>query len=180
MRGVLVQAEWIAHKLRSTSNSGKLARLTKAWIEEHIFNSDTNSSRGLGRGGVREIIERVFIEGAGLPNLPTKPPTDDTKSYIESQTAPVGISELRKRAAVTSIREMVDTLGDHDRLMSDCFATYPSRIYQDDTYLTKPIEAYDWLHFHDLLSSRVFGGQEWELTPISARACALFTTSSPP
>lgn len=75
---------------------------------------------------------------------------------------------------------MVDTLGDHDRLMSDCFASYPSQFYQDDIYLTKPVAAYDWLHFHDLLSSRVFASQEWELTPyLSQSVCAfhhLFAT----
>jgi chromosome transmission fidelity protein 18 len=174
MRGVLVQGEWIAHKLRSsTSSPPKAPRLTKAWVEENVLNSDTHSSRGLGRGGVREIIERVFIEGAGLPNLPTKISHEDARLCAESKTAPVGISDLRKRAAITSIREMADTLGDHDRLMTDCFSSYPSQVYQDDTCLTKPAAAYDWLHFHDLLSSRVFGGQEWELNPyLSQGVCA--------
>ncbi len=173
IRGVLVQGEWIAHKLRSTSNQAKAPRLTKSWIEENVLNSDTNSSRGLGRGGVREIIERVFIEGAGLPNLPTKISAEEARQYAESKTAPVGVSELRRHAAVTSIREMADTLGEHDRLMTDCFTTYPSQSYQDDTYLTKPVAAYDWLHFNDMLSSRVFGGQEWELTPyLSQSVCA--------
>jgi chromosome transmission fidelity protein 18 len=182
IRGVLVQAEWIAHKLRSTPHQAKAHRLTKTWLEENIFNSETHSSRGLGRGGVREVIERVFVEGAGLPNLPTKVSAEDYRQYAESKITPVGISELRKRAAITSIREMVDTLGDHERVMTDCFSTYPSQIYQDDTYLTKPVAAYDWLHFHDVLSSRVFGEQEWELTPyLSQSVCAfhhLFTSVS--
>lgn len=174
IRGVLVQCEWIAHKLRSTFQSAKPPRLTKTWIEENILNSDHHSLRGLGRGGTREIIERVFIEGAGLPNLPARASAEDAKLYGESKTAAVGISELRKRAAVTSIREMVDTLGDYDRLMTDCFTTYPSQFYQDDTYLTKPIAAYDWLHFHDMLSSRVFGGQEWELNPYLGQSVCAF------
>jgi chromosome transmission fidelity protein 18 len=173
IRGVLVQGEWIAHKLRSTSNNSKTTRLTKAWVEENVLNCETHCSRGLGRGGVREIIERLFIEGAGLPNLPTKISTEEARLFAEPKSAPVGISDLRKRAAITSIREMADTLGDHDRLITDCFSSYPSQIYQDDTYLTKPVAAYDWLHFHDLLSSRVFGGQEWELTPyLSQSVCA--------
>ena len=31
--------------------------------------------------------------------------------------------------------------------------------------LSKPNAAYDWLHFYDLCSSKVFSGQEWELQP---------------
>ena len=176
IRGMLVQAEWIAQKLRSTHNHGKVPRLTRSWIEENMLNSDRHSSRGIGGGGVRETVERVFIEGAGLPNLPTKLSTEDTGRYAESKAAPLGVSELRKRAAITSIRETIDTLGDHDRLMTDCFTTYPTQLYQDDTYLTKPVAAYDWLHFHDMVSSRIFSGQEWELNPTSARAHARFTT----
>ncbi|KAF7511875.1 hypothetical protein GJ744_003108 [Endocarpon pusillum] len=173
IRGVLVQCEWIAHKLRSASNHAKTPRLTKSWIEENILNSDSQPSCGRSRGGTREIVERVFIEGAGLPNLPTKSSAEDAKVYAESNTAPIGVSELRKRAAVASIREMVDTLGDHDRLTTDCFTIYPTESYQDDPYLTKPIAAYDWLHFHDMLSSRVFNGQEWELNPyLSQSVCA--------
>lgn len=173
IRSVLVQGELVARKLRSTSNHAKAQRLTKAWVDENVLSSNNYSSRGLGRGGVREITERVFTEGAGLPNLPTKTSTENARLYAESKTTPIGISELRKRAAVTSIREMVDTLGDYDRLMTDCFTTYPSRVYQDDTYLTKPAAAYDWLHFHDMLSNRVFGGQEWELNPyLGQSACA--------
>jgi chromosome transmission fidelity protein 18 len=45
----------------------------------------------------------------------------------------------------------------------DCFTAYPSQPYQDDTFLSKPNAAYNWLHFHDKLSSRVLGSQEWEL-----------------
>ena len=30
--------------------------------------------------------------------------------------------------------------------------------------LSKPNAAYDWLHFHDAISSKVFSGQEWELS----------------
>jgi chromosome transmission fidelity protein 18 len=174
MRGVLVQCEWIAHKLRSTSNHGISPRLTKIWVDENILNSTNHSLGGLGRGGSREIIERVFTEGAGLPNLPTKTSAEDAKVSAGPKTAPVGISELRKRAAMTSIREMVDTLGDHDRLMTDCFTTYPSQVYQDDTYLTKPVAAYDWLHFHDMLSSRIFGAQEWELNPYLGQSVCAF------
>lgn len=47
----------------------------------------------------------------------------------------------------------------------DCFTTYPSEPIQDDTFLSKPNAAYDWLNFHDVLSSQVHLSQEWELAP---------------
>jgi chromosome transmission fidelity protein 18 len=36
---------------------------------------------------------------------------------------------------------------------------------QDDNFLTKPNVAYDWLNFHDKLSSQVTKAQDWELAP---------------
>lgn len=36
---------------------------------------------------------------------------------------------------------------------------------QDDNFLTKPNNAYDWLYFHDKLSSQVMKAQDWELAP---------------
>ena len=77
----------------------------------------------------------------------------------------VGVSELAKRAAMDRLREMVDTSGESDRIMTDCFASYPSHQWRDDMFLTKPNAAYEWLHFHDRLSSKVHFGQEWELGP---------------
>jgi len=176
IRGVLVQAEWIAHKLRAEGECGKL---TRKWLEPHLDNSQ-QGQKGLGRGGVREVVERIFVEGAGLPNLPASVSADDARLIAESKSNPIGVSDLRKRAAITALREMVDTCGDHDRLMTDCFATYPTQVFQDDVQLSKPNSSYEWLHFHDRLSSRVFSGQEWELTPyLSTSACGfhhLFAT----
>ena len=48
-------------------------------------------------------------------------------------------------------------------LSSDCFAAYPTRDFRDDSILSNPDRAYEWLHFHDVMSSKVYGGQEWEL-----------------
>jgi chromosome transmission fidelity protein 18 len=136
--------------------------------------------KGLGRGGAREVVERVFLEGAGLPNLPTALSTDEARLVAESNTNPVGVANLRKRAALTALREMIDTCGDHDRVTTDCFATYPTQTFQDDVQLSKPNASYDWLHFHDSLSSRIYSGQEWELTPyLNTSACGfhhLFAT----
>ncbi|KAJ9605584.1 Chromosome transmission fidelity protein 18 [Cladophialophora chaetospira] len=168
IRGVLVQAEWIAHKLRA--NAAK-PRLTRQWLEPQLQNSETGQ-KGLGRGGTREVVERVFLEGAGLPNLPTNLSADEARLVSGSKSNPVGVANLRKRAALTALREMMDTCGDHDRVMTDCFATYPTQTFQDDVQLSKPNASYDWLHFHDCLSSRIYSGQEWELTPyLSTSAC---------
>lgn len=168
IRGVLVQAEWIAHKLRA---NGSKTRLTRKWLEPQLENTQAGQ-KGLGRGGVREIVERIFIEGAGLTDLPASLSADDKRLVAESKTNPVGVADLRKRAAIAALREMVDTSGDHDRVTAECFATYPSQVYQDDVQLSKPNAGYDWLHFHDCLSSRVYSGQEWELTPyLSTSAC---------
>jgi len=57
----------------------------------------------------------------------------------------------------------------------DCFIAYPTQPYQDDTFLSKPSAAYDWLHFHDTLSSQVHGSsQEWELAPYLSQAPLAF------
>ena len=175
IRSVLVQSEWVAHKLRASIGSGTL-RLTRKWVDSHVTSGDGQSGtngRGLGRGGTREVVERVFLEGAGLPNLPNAESADDARIASEVKRIPVGVADLRKRAAINSLREMVDTCGDHDRLMTDCFAAWPTQVFQDDTCLSKPNAGYDWLCFHDRLSSRLFGGQEWELNPyLSSGVCA--------
>lgn len=67
-------------------------------------------------------------------------------------------------------------------MILDCFTTYPVQPIQDDTFLTKPCAAYDWLHFHDQVNSQILSGQEWELAPyLSSPVLAfhhLFATSS--
>lgn len=164
IRGVLVQGEWAASKLRASPTFGPASRLTKLWIEENILKSGSHT-QGLGRNGVREIVERVFIDGAGLAHLPGLPSTKDTHPTLmsTSKSTSIGVADIRKRAAIAAIREMADTCNEHDRLMTECFASYASKPFQDDTYLSKPNTAHDWLHFHDLLSRRIFSNQEWEL-----------------
>lgn len=63
------------------------------------------------------------------------------------------------------LREMVETSGDVDRVVTDIFSEYPTHELNDDFFLTKPNKAYEWMHFHDACSSRLFGSQEWELAP---------------
>ena len=75
---------------------------------------------------------------------------------------------------------MIETSGEMDRVVMDLFTEYPNREYNDDGYLTKPGQAYDWFDFHDSCSSRMFGGNDWELTPYlsqGALACHLLFAS---
>lgn len=178
LRGILVQAEWMAHKFRSVAiKDDSRPRLTRKWVEGQVGEAQSSSgNKGLGRGGTREVMDRIFVEGAGLPNLPTSLSAEDARIVAESTTTAVGVANIRKRAAITALRQMVDTCGEHDRLMTECFTTWPSQVFQDDTQLSKPNAAYDWLHFHDCLSSRVYGSQEWELGPyMNTGACAFHT-----
>ena len=165
MRGIMVVGEWVAGKLRSMSDMTGNARLTRRWVEDNVLN-DLNhgggAARGIGRGGPKDIVERVFQEGAGFPKSSTSITTP------QQQTASIGVkgvAEGLKRSAGERLRELVDTHGDTDRIMTDCFSSYPEHPFQDDTLLSKPDAAYEWLHFHDRLSSAVFHHNEWELAP---------------
>lgn len=167
IRGVLVVGEWVARKIRGASLvTGSQPRLTKQWVEKHMLNDLAHGgggSRGIGRGGAKEAVERVFLDGAGFPKSIASIPLEDTLEDGSSRV--IGVAELSKRTAMDRLREIIDTSGECERIMTDCFTTYPSHPFQDDIFLSKPNAAYDWLNFHDTLSSRVFAGQEWELNP---------------
>jgi chromosome transmission fidelity protein 18 len=165
IRGILVVGEWIAGRLRASHDpvANSMQRLTRRWVESNIsadLSHGGGSARGVGRGGPREIVERIFKEGAGFskPSILAAPTTNSA-----SITGMKGVAESGKRQAMDRLREMVNTSGDIDRIMTDCFSAYPDHPYQDDNYLTKPDEAYEWLHFHDCLASAVFSHSEWEL-----------------
>lgn len=165
MRGIMVVGEWVAGKLRTMNNLSGGARLTRRWVEDNILGDLAHgggAARGLGRGGPKDIVERVFQEVAGFPksSAPTVTPQHQT-----NDTGVRGATEGLKRTAGEWLRELVDTHGDTDRIMTDCFSSYPTHQFQDDTLLSKPDAAYEWLHFHDCLSSAVFSSNEWELAP---------------
>ncbi|KAJ5665409.1 Chromosome transmission fidelity protein 18 [Penicillium maclennaniae] len=165
IRSVLVAAEWVAHKLRS---EGLSTRLSRNWLESRVLNASTEGGsffKEMSRGGVREIVNRVFTEGAGFSDSPVGMTSFQDKYDGSNSKVPVGVADLRKRHAINRLREMVDASGDHDRCVTDCFAAYPIQQYQDDTFLSKPCDAYDWLHFHDSISNKVHASQEWELAP---------------
>lgn len=181
MRGILVVGEWVASKLRAdVSTMNEPRRLTKKWLEQNILGDllhGGGAARGLGRGSSKEIVEKVFAYNAGFPVNASGANASKSSSTI------LGHAEAVKDRAMQRLKAMVDSSGEDDRIMtgslyflyswcfyftyihSDCFSTYPSRQFQDDNFLSKPCLAYDWLHFHDTLSSLVHTSQEWELAP---------------
>ncbi|CAK7225038.1 Chromosome transmission fidelity protein 18 [Sporothrix curviconia] len=211
LRGVMVVGEWVARRLRAENDkeneetaklgcAAPLPLLTRQWVEKHVLPDLASGgsgggggigARGLGRGGVREIVTRVFQEGAGFPRTTSGPSassiaaasaTSATTSYRHEQPREqMSFAEGQQRYAMGRLREMIETSGDVDRIMTDIFGEYPSREFNDDSFLSKPDAAYEWMHFHDACAHRVFGSQEWELAPYTSQpvlAChQLFATS---
>lgn len=174
IRSVLVAAEWVAHKLRNEGPSSM--RLTRNWLEQRVLNASAEGGsffKEMSRGGVREIVNRVFTEGGGFSDASTSMTFQDRYDAPNSKV-PVGVADLRKRHAINRLREMVDASGEHDKCVNDCFAAYPIQQYQDDTFLSKPTAAYDWLHFHDSISAKVHSSQEWELGPYLSQSVLAF------
>jgi len=164
MRGIMVVGEWIAGRIRSDRQvRGDDVRLSRKWVEEHVLQDLAHgggAARGLGRGGPRDIVDRIFKEGAGFPkSTAIVTPDHHTGGGVK------GVAEGLKRTASDRLHELINTHGDTDRIMTDCFSIYPEHQFQDDTLLSKPDAAYEWLHFHDTLSSAVRNSNEWELAP---------------
>lgn len=165
LRGVMVVGEWVAGRLKAQDSKGPL-QLTRQWIDKNIVQDlqhGGGGARGLGRGGVKEIVSRVFQEGAGFPRQADV--SVNKKTRHEQPQAQLGFTEHLKKHAIERLREMVDTSGEVDRILTDVFSEYPNREFNDDSYLSKPTEAYEWLSFHDDCSSRLYASQEWELAP---------------
>lgn len=116
VRGVMVVGEWVARKLLAETNGD--GRLTRKWIEDNVLNDlsqGEGAARGLGRGGAKEIVERVFKEGAGFPKSAAAAQAE--AADIES-TRSIGVAEATKRFAMERLREMVNTAGDTDRIVT--------------------------------------------------------------
>lgn len=162
MRGIMVVGEWVAGKLRACRDGEP--RLTRKWVEDNILQDLAHgggATRGIGRGGPKDIVERVFKEGAGFP----KQSVLATPITTAGSDGVKGVAEGQRRTATQRLRELIDTHGDTDRIMTDCFSSYPEHPFQDDTYLSKPDAAYEWLNFHDRLGGAVYSSNEWELAP---------------
>lgn len=165
LRGVMVVGEWVAGRLKATHSHDSL-QLTRQWVDKNIIQDlqhGGGGARGLGRGGTKDIVSRVFQEGAGFPKQADT--SVDKKTRHEQPRAQLGFTEHVKKHAIERLRAMVDTSGEVDRIMTEIFLEYPNREFNDDSYLSKPDEAYDWLNFHDSCSSRLYTSQEWELAP---------------
>lgn len=165
LRGVMVVGEWVAGRLKATCPQGSL-QLTRQWVDKNIVQDlqhGGGGARGLGRGGTKDIVSRVFQEGAGFPKQADV--SFDKKVRHEQPHAQLGFTEHLKKHAIARLREMVDTSGEVERIMTEIFLEYPNREFNDDSYLSKPDQAYEWLNFHDTCSSRLFSSQEWELAP---------------
>ncbi|KAL8904578.1 MAG: hypothetical protein Q9207_003168 [Kuettlingeria erythrocarpa] len=168
IRGVLIVGEWVAARLRAqelSSVPGPI-RLTKQWIQQNILQDlgrSGSASRNLGRGGAKEAVERIFQDNAGLPKESMSMPSVESPRLDVAGS--LGVSEADKHMAIERLRDLVEASGEADRITTDCFLSYASQPFQDDTLLTKPTAGCDWLHFHDSISTRVFSGQEWELSP---------------
>ncbi|GME42565.1 ATPase AAA+ type core [Neofusicoccum parvum] len=116
VRGVMVVGEWVARKLLAETDGNR--RLTRKWIEDNIINDLSHgggAARGLGRGGTKEIVERIFKEGAGFPKSAAAAQAETAN--IEGTKA-IGVAEATKRFAMDRLREMVNTAGDTDRVMT--------------------------------------------------------------
>jgi chromosome transmission fidelity protein 18 len=135
LRGVLVVAEWVAGKLRAASSSlsslsgasAACARLTRHWVERHVLGELAHgggAARGLGRGGAKEAVERVFLEGAGYQNSASSAHTGGAAGVAADVTAAgavVGVAELRKRYAMRRLNELVESCGEVDRVITGIF-----------------------------------------------------------
>ncbi|KAI1814336.1 hypothetical protein GGS20DRAFT_417320 [Poronia punctata] len=167
LRGVMVVGEWVAGRLRSSSPKTPLA-LTRKWVEQHIVRDLAHGgggARGVGRGNVKDIVTRIFQDGAGFPKDSIPLITLSVKNLQEQPQAQLGFSEQQKKYGIERLREMIETSGEVDRVLTEIFSTYPNHEFNDDSFLSKPNQAYEWMQFHDMCSSRVFGTQDWELAP---------------
>lgn len=165
LRGIMVVGEWAAGKLKASTKSGT-ARLTRKWVEQNMMGDlshDGGSARGVGRGGSKAIVNRVFLEGAGFPKAPIAAPIVGRTD--EQPKTQLGVAELAKKAGMDKLRAMIDTSGEVDRIMTEIFSEYPNQPFNDDSILSKPDSAYEWLAFHDRCSNRVYTQQEFELAP---------------
>ena len=174
IRSVLVVGEMVASRLRASGPNS--ARLTRQWVESNLINDLSNggaAARNLGRGGAKEAVERVFVEGAGF-SKPTTAPIDTDSFATTAIPKNTSVTDHNKRHALNLLNELISTSGEPDRIMTDCFSVYPEYPFQDDTFLSKPNTAYEWLNFHDSLSSRVYSEQSWELNPYMGQSVLAF------
>jgi chromosome transmission fidelity protein 18 len=121
IRGVMVVSEWVAGRLRASRKTpSEQVRLSRQWVEDNVINDlhhGGGAARSLGRGGTKDVVDRVFREGAGFPKQA------ETTSSRAGKHGVIGVAEAAKRRAIDRLREMVDTSGDCDRIVSGKLCT---------------------------------------------------------
>ncbi|KAM0323465.1 hypothetical protein ACHAQA_008744 [Verticillium albo-atrum] len=166
LRGVMVVGEWVAGRYRAAATSDT-PRLTRQWLDKHVVQDLSNGAggaRGMGRGSAKDIVTRIFQEGGGFPKAALDT-SQAAKNQHEQPKAQLGFAEYQKKHSMERLQQMINTSGEIDRIVTDIMLEYPNREFNDDSFLSKPNEAYDWLQFHDACSSRLFSSQDWELAP---------------
>ena len=122
IRGILVVGEWVARKLRTDrlSSPGGPARMSKQWLEKDVLGDLAHgggAARGLGRGGSREVVERLFLHNAGFAS--PRPFTErEKKELYSSDQKPLGVAEAGKKHAMDRLREMIDGSGENERIIT--------------------------------------------------------------
>ena len=123
VRALLVAGEWVAGKLREANTQGGMeqVRLTRRWIEKNVLAELAHGggmAKNLGRGDVRDIVERVFKYNAGFSSASvTTAGQKASKDDIYGKHAAIGVAEASKRNAMDRLREMVEASGDEDKVM---------------------------------------------------------------
>jgi chromosome transmission fidelity protein 18 len=129
IRSVMVVGEWVAKRFQSVKRpASEEHRLTRAWIEQNVLTDlqhGGGGARSLGRGGAKDVVDRVFREGAGFP----KQAETATSTTRQGKLGVIGVAEASKRRAMERLREMCDTSGDCDRIVSGTFSSSPSSIH---------------------------------------------------
>ncbi|KAI5290999.1 hypothetical protein KEM54_006751, partial [Ascosphaera aggregata] len=137
IRGILVAGEWLAKQLR-TQGLRNSSKLTKRLVDQYFSSDAARDAHGLGRGGAREVVDRVFVEGAGFASA-SHPVTNVDALDTGKTSAPAGgVDSMSKRHAIEKLGHMIDASGEYDRCVADCFLKYPTQQFQDDTFLSKP------------------------------------------
>lgn len=121
IRGVMVVGEWVAGRLKSSHNFGPQEKphLSRKWVEDNFINDlrhGGGAARSLGRGGAKDVVERVFKEGAGFPKQAETIAL--STAAVQAKKGVIGVAESAKRRAMERLREMVDTSGDCDRIVT--------------------------------------------------------------
>ena len=122
IRSILVAGEWVAHRIRAAALAGLpgTTRLTRRWIEMNVVSEMVHGggmAKTLGRGGARDVVERVFKHNAGFAATlaPSTKKRKSDNSY--GKEASIGASEAVKRGTMEKLREMIESSGEDEKIL---------------------------------------------------------------